>query len=147
AAYRAQAAAKTAVERQADAGHKTGVFSGHLAINPVTGEPIPVFTADYVLMGYGTGAIMAVPGGDERDFAFATAFDLPVVYTVAPEGGLDGVDGAYTGDGVAISSSNEKVSLDGMAVPEAKATMIDWLERTGVGTGTVTYRLRDWLFS
>ena len=87
AAYRAEAASKTAVERQADAGKKTGVFTGHLAANPVNGDLLPVFTADYVLMGYGTGAIMAVPGGDVRDFAFAEAFDLPVVYTVdAPEG-------------------------------------------------------------
>lgn len=74
AAYRAETAGRTAVERQADAGRKTGVFTGHLAINPVNGEPLPVFTADYVLMGYGTGAIMAVPGGDERDYAFAQAF-------------------------------------------------------------------------
>ncbi len=95
AAYRAQAAAKSAVERQADAGRKTGVFTGHLATNPVTGLLIPVFTADYVLMGYGTGAIMAVPGGDQRDFAFAEAFDLPVIHTVQPPEGFAG--GAWTG--------------------------------------------------
>jgi len=145
AAYRAEAAAKTAVERQADAGRKTGVFTGHLATNPVNGELLPVFTADYVLMGYGTGAIMAVPGGDERDYAFAQAFDVPVVYTVdAPEGTPDG---ARTGDGAIINSSNGSISLDGLSVPEAKAAMIAWLEERGIGEGTITYRLRDWLFS
>lgn len=145
AAYRAEAAAKTAVERQADAGRKTGVFTGHLATNPVNGALLPVFTADYVLMGYGTGAIMAVPGGDERDYAFAQAFDVPVIYTVdAPEGTPDG---ARTGDGAIINSSNDSISLDGLSVPEAKAAMIAWLEERGIGEGTVTYRLRDWLFS
>ena len=145
AAYRAEAAAKTAVERQADAGRKTGVFTGHLAINPVTGLPIPVFTADYVLMGYGTGAIMAVPGGDERDFAFAQAFELPVVLTVEPPEGFTG--GAWTGEGRIINSANEDLSLDGLTVAEAKRAIIDWLEARGIGTGTITYRLRDWLFS
>ncbi|WP_449385013.1 leucine--tRNA ligase [Cellulomonas soli] len=145
AAYRAESAAKTAVERQADAGRKTGVFTGHLAANPVNGELIPVFTADYVLMGYGTGAIMAVPGGDERDYAFAEAFDLPVVYTVdAPEGTPAG---ARTGDGAIIGSSNDEISLDGLDVPTAKAAIIAWLTERGIGEGTITYRLRDWLFS
>ncbi|WP_149202785.1 leucine--tRNA ligase [Actinotalea subterranea] len=143
--YRTASAAKTAVERQADAGRKTGVFTGHLAINPVNGEPIPVFTADYVLMGYGTGAIMAVPAQDERDWQFAEAFELPVVRTVAPPEGWEG--GAYTGDGPAINSSNEEISLDGMEVADAKATITAWLADKGLGTGTVTYRLRDWLFS
>ena len=146
--YRRQAAAKTAVERQADAGKKTGVFTGHLAINPVNGEYLPVFTADYVLMGYGTGAIMAVPGGDERDFAFAEAFELPVVHTVEPVGGFpEGFTGAYTGDGVAINSANDRVNLNGLGVAEAKAAMTAWLEAEGLGEGTTTYRLRDWLFS
>ncbi|MGN8246152.1 leucine--tRNA ligase [Cellulomonas soli] len=145
ASYRAESAAKTAVERQADAGRKTGVFTGHLAANPVNGALIPVFTADYVLMGYGTGAIMAVPGGDERDYAFAQAFDLPVVYTVdAPEGTPDG---ARTGDGAIIGSSNDEISLDGLDVPTAKAAIIAWLAERGIGEGTITYRLRDWLFS
>jgi leucyl-tRNA synthetase len=156
AAYRKAAAAKTAVERQADAGKKTGVFSGHLAINPLTGTCIPVFTADYVLMGYGTGAIMAVPGGDERDHAFATAFDLPVIYTVAPEDGLpEGFEGAWTGDGVAINSPAPDAGdipaadlvLNGLSVADAKAATIAWLEAHGIGEGTITYRLRDWLFS
>jgi leucyl-tRNA synthetase len=147
-AYRREAAAKTAVERQADAGKKTGVFTGHLAVNPVNGDTIPVFTADYVLMGYGTGAIMAVPGGDERDFAFAEAFELPVVHTVEPVGGLpEGHEGAWTGDGVAVRSANDEISLDGLGVAEAKARIIAWLEAQGTGAGTTTYRLNDWLFS
>lgn len=144
AAYRAEAAAKSAVERQADAGRKTGVFTGHLAINPVNHALIPVFTADYVLMGYGTGAIMAVPGGDERDFAFAQAYELPVVHTVQPP---EGHEGAWTGDGVVVNSSGEDLSLDGLDVPAAKRRTTDWLEERGYGEGTVTYRLRDWLFS
>ncbi|WP_407317329.1 leucine--tRNA ligase [Isoptericola halotolerans] len=148
AAYRAEAAAKTAVERQADAGKKTGVFTGHLAVNPVDGRTVPVFTADYVLMGYGTGAIMAVPGGDDRDHAFAEAFELPIVHTVEPAGGLpEGHQGAWTGDGVAVNSSNEEISLDGLGVADAKAKIIDWLEARGAGEGTTTYRLNDWLFS
>lgn len=143
--YRRQAAAKTAVERQQDAGRKTGVFTGHLATNPVTGEPLPVFTADYVLMGYGTGAIMAVPGGDARDFQFAEAFGLPVVHTVdAPDGTPPG---ARTGDGTLINSSNDEISLDGLDVTTAKERIVAWLTARGVGEGTVTYRLRDWLFS
>src|SRR5690606_11736689 len=146
--YRAAAAAKTAVERQADDA-KTGVFTGHLARNPVNGELIPVFTADYVLMGYGTGAIMAVPGGDQRDFDFARAYGLPVVRTVA-EAGVDPdapMDAAYDGDGTVVSSANDEMSLNGLDVETAKRTMTEWLEAKGVGTGTVTYRLRDWLFS
>ncbi|MBC7291049.1 MAG: leucine--tRNA ligase, partial [Actinotalea sp.] len=144
AAYRAEAAAKSAVERQADAGRKTGVFTGHLAINPVNHELIPVFTADYVLMGYGTGAIMAVPGGDERDHAFARAYELPVVHTVQPP---EGHEGAWTGDGVVVNSSGEDVSLDGLDVTAATRRIVDWLQERGYGQGTVTYRLRDWLFS
>ncbi|WP_098456284.1 leucine--tRNA ligase [Sanguibacter antarcticus] len=144
-AYARQTAGKTAVERQADAKQKTGVFTGIMARNPVNGALVPVFTADYVLMGYGTGAIMAVPGGDERDFAFAEAFELPVVYTV--DGPDDGAPGARTGHGAIINSANDEISLDGLAVPEAKSAMIAWLEQTGHGAGTITYRLRDWLFS
>ena len=145
AAYRAQTAAKTAVERQADAGTKTGVFTGHLAINPVNHELIPVFTADYVLMGYGTGAIMAVPAQDARDWDFATAFELPIVRTVRPPEGFDG--GPFVGDGPAMSSANDEISLDGMDVATAKAVITAWLEDKGLGVATVTYRLRDWLFS
>ena len=142
AAYRRETAGRTAVERQADAGRKTGVFTGHLAINPVNGQPLPVFTADYVLMGYGTGAIMAVPGGDERDYDFARAYELPVVYTVAGEG-----EGARTYDGAVINSSNDEISLDGLDVPAAKARIVAWLAARGQGEERTTYRLRDWLFS
>ncbi|HWS58228.1 MAG TPA: class I tRNA ligase family protein, partial [Actinotalea sp.] len=135
--YRARTAAKTAVERQADAGHKTGVFTGHLAINPVNHVPIPVFTADYVLMGYGTGAIMAVPAQDERDWDFATAFELPIVRTVQPPEGWQG--GAFTGDGPAINSANDSLDLDGLGVAQAKAATTAWLEARSLGVATVTY--------
>ncbi len=145
AAYRSAAATKTAIERQADAGRKTGVFTGHVAINPVNGEYIPVFTADYVLMGYGTGAIMAVPAHDQRDWDFARDFELPVVRVV--DGPGDIAEAAYVGDGVAVNSSHADLSLDGLSVSDAKRTITAWLEKHGIGRGTVTYRLRDWLFS
>ncbi|MDN3239383.1 leucine--tRNA ligase [Glycomyces tritici] len=141
-AYRAQAAAKTDVERQADAKEKTGVFTGGYATNPVNGENVPVFIADYVLAGYGTGAIMAVPAHDERDFAFAQAFDIPIVQVVAGEGEWDR-ESAFTADGTAVNSG----FLDGLRVAEAKARMIDWLVEHGRGEGATTFRLRDWLFS
>ncbi|GAB2965475.1 leucine--tRNA ligase [Micromonospora polyrhachis] len=146
-AYRKAAGAKTDVERQAETKEKTGVFVGAYATNPVTGTEIPIFIADYVLAGYGTGAIMAVPGQDERDWAFAEVFDLPIIRTVQPAEGFDGK--AYTGDGPAINSAAPErgLDLDGLAVVEAKARIIEWLEANGHGTGAVTYRLRDWLFS
>jgi leucyl-tRNA synthetase len=140
AAYRAQTAAKTDDERTADAKVKTGVFTGGYATNPVNGARIPVFVADYVLAGYGTGAIMAVPGQDERDWAFAEVFDLPIIRTVAAP---EGFDGAFTGDGPAVNSD----WLNGMGVVDAKASMISWLEQHGHGKGATTFRLRDWLFS
>ena len=144
--YQVSAAAKTDLDRQgADAKEKSGVFTGSFATNPVTGDPLPVFIADYVLMGYGTGAIMAVPGQDERDWDFAEAFELPIVRTVQPGEGFDGK--AFTGDGPAINSANDELDLNGMPVDEAKAAMIEHLERTGAGRGATTYRLRDWLFS
>src|SRR5690606_22666947 len=93
-------------------------------------------------------AIMAVPGGDQRDFDFAEAFELPVVHTVEPAGGLPPEHvGAYTGDGVAVNSTNDEVSLDGLGVADAKERIVAWLEAKGAGEGTTTYRLRDWLFS
>ena len=148
AAYRAAAAAKTDVERQAGSSEggkdKTGVFTGAYATNPVNGESIPVFIADYVLMGYGTGAIMAVPSGDQRDFEFATAYGLPIVPTLAEQ---EGLDEAYSGEGTVINSANETVSLNGLSVTDAKAHIITWLQDNGHGAGTTTYRLRDWLFS
>ena len=143
AAYRAAAAAKTDVERQENK-DKTGVFTGAYAVNPVNDESIPVFIADYVLMGYGTGAIMAVPSGDQRDFEFATAYGLPIVPTLAEQ---EGLDEAYSGEGTVINSSNETVSLNGLSVAEAKEHIITWLQDNGHGAGTTTYRLRDWLFS
>ncbi|MET8123969.1 leucine--tRNA ligase [Micromonospora sp. NPDC005189] len=146
-AYRKSAAAKTDVERQSDSKEKTGVFIGAYATNPVTGGQIPIFIADYVLAGYGTGAIMAVPAQDERDWAFAEVFELPIVRTVQPAEGFDGK--AYTGDGPAINSAAPERGLDlnGLGIVDAKATIIAWLEANGHGTGAVTYRLRDWLFS
>lgn len=138
--YVAEARNRSDVDRQ-ESKEKTGVDTGVRAINPATGEPIPVWAADYVLMGYGTGAIMAVPAQDQRDWDFAKAFGLPIVRTVQPQEGFDGE--AFTGDGPAINSG----FLDGMAIAEAKAAMIDWLEANGHGSRHVNYRLRDWLFS
>jgi leucyl-tRNA synthetase len=145
AAYRLQAGARSDVERQTEAREKTGVFLGSYATNPTTGTAIPVFIADYVLMGYGTGAIMAVPGQDERDWAFAEAFGLPIVRTVQPPDDWEGK--AYVGEGPAINSANAEVDLNGLDVADAKRRIIDWLEAGGHGRGTVTTKLRDWLFS
>ncbi len=146
AAYQLAASRKGDVERQTEGKDKTGVFTGSWATNPLTGERIPVFVADYVLMGYGTGAIMAVPGQDTRDWEFAEKFDIPIVRTVQPtEGHPD--DEPFLGDGVAINSANERISLDGLHVADAKARIIDFLEAEGLGEGTISYRIRDWLFS
>ena len=149
AAYRRFTSGRSDLDRQTgDAKDKTGVFTGSYATNPVSGTQIPVFVADYVLMGYGTGAIMAVPGQDQRDWDFAAKFDLPVVRTVQPSAGFDAEHGqAFTGNGPAINSSNGSLTLDGMDVDEAKKAMIDWLDENGAGRRAVTYRLRDWLFS
>lgn len=151
-AYRKQAAAKSDVERQAEAKDKTGVFTGAYATNPVSGEKVPVFIADYVLMGYGTGAIMAVPAHDARDFAFARAFELPMRCVVQPSDDRgtdpstwDDAFGSY--DAKLVNSANDEISLDGLGVAEAKARITDWLKEHGVGEGTVNFRLRDWLFS
>ncbi len=146
AAYQLAASRKGDVERQTEGRDKTGVFTGSWATNPVTGERIPVFVADYVLMGYGTGAIMAVPGQDVRDWEFAEKFDIPIVRTVQPDEGHPD-DEPFLGDGVAINSANDRVSLDGLHVADAKARIIEYLEDAGIGHGTVNYRIRDWLFS
>ncbi|WUH93556.1 leucine--tRNA ligase [Streptomyces sp. NBC_00433] len=152
AAYRKQAASKSDVERQAEAKDKTGVFTGAFAVNPVSGDPVPVFIADYVLMGYGTGAIMAVPAHDTRDFAFARAFELPMRCVVEPTDGR-GTDPATWDDAFAsydatiVNSAGSGISLDGLGVVEAKAAITAWLVERGIGEGTVNYRLRDWLFS
>jgi leucyl-tRNA synthetase len=141
AAYQRAAATKSDIERQSESREKTGVFLGVTARNPVNGAEVPVFIADYVLKDYGTGAIMAVPAEDQRDWDFASTFDLPVIRTVQPPEGWEGE--AYTGEGPAINSG----FLDGLAMAEAKAAMIDWLVDQGVGERQVTYKLRDWLFS
>ncbi len=139
-AYRLQTSQRSDLDRQVDAKTKTGVPTGAFAINPVNGNHIPVWIADYVLMGYGTGAIMAVPSEDDRDWAFAEQFGLPIVRTVQPP---DGWTGAYTADGPRINSG----FLDGMTMTDAKRAMIDHLVAEGTGQGTVNYKLRDWLFS
>jgi leucyl-tRNA synthetase len=146
AAYRLAASRKNDIERQSEGKDKTGVFTGGWATNPVTGTQVPVFIADYVLMGYGTGAIMAVPAQDERDWDFATAFDLPIVRTVQPSEGHD-ENTAFTGDGPAINSSNDDVDLNGLGVAQAKERITAYLAERGLGEATVTYKLRDWLFS
>ncbi len=145
AAYRAEASRTSDQDRLSDLRAKTGVFTGGWATNPVTDRAIPVFLADYVLMGYGTGAIMAVPAEDERDWAFAEAYDLDIVRTVQPPVGWEGE--AYTGDGPTINSTGPSVSLDGLGMVEAKARIIGWLEDQGHGREAVSYKLRDWLFS
>jgi leucyl-tRNA synthetase len=139
-AYAEEAARRSERTRMADTGRKTGAFTGAHAVNPVNGARIPIWIADYVLAGYGTGAIMAVPGHDERDHAFARTFGLPIVEVVA---GGDVHKEAYTGEGIAVSSG----FLDGLPTPRAKQRMIEWLEHEGKGSRTVSYKLRDWLFS
>jgi leucyl-tRNA synthetase len=140
-AYRNFASTKTDLERQAEGREKTGIFIGAYAINPVNDERMPIFIADYVLAGYGTGAIMAVPGQDQRDWDFAVEFDLPIVRTVEPPPDFEG--DAYLGDGPAINSG----FLDGLNVEDAKRKITEWLEQTDNGVGAVTYKLHDWLFS
>ncbi|WP_028561699.1 leucine--tRNA ligase [Paenibacillus pinihumi] len=139
-AYQEAAARKSDLERTDLAKDKTGVFTGAYAINPVNGAKTPVWIADYVLGGYGTGAIMAVPGHDQRDWEFAKQFNLPIIEVV--QGG-DVEKEAYSGDGAHINSG----LLDGLDNEQAIAAIISWLEKEGKGCGKVTYRLRDWLFS
>jgi leucyl-tRNA synthetase len=140
-AYVERAARMSEIDRTDATREKTGVWTGAYAMNPVNGERIPVYVADYVLMGYGTGAIMAVPGQDERDWEFAEKYGLPIIRTVQPPEDFDGK--AYLGDGPAINSA----FLDGLDVEGARERMIFWLQDNGVGRGAVTYRLRDWLIS
>ena len=142
--YRRTAAATSVADRQ-ESREKTGVFLGSYAVNPATGGNVPIFVADYVLTDYGTGAVMAVPGEDQRDWDFATKFGLDIVRTVQPPDDFAG--GAYTGNGLAINSANEEFSLDGLDIAEAKQRVIGWLEEKGHGHGTVQYKLRDWLFA
>jgi leucyl-tRNA synthetase len=152
AAYQAGAAAKNDFDRQNDGREKTGVFTGSYATNPVNGAQIPVWIADYVLMGYGTGAIMAVPCGDQRDFEFARRFGLDIVAIQEPTDGrgLDPStwDDAFVGDAPYANSSNDTLHLDGVTtVAEGTALTNEWLVAHGHGEATVTYKLRDWLFS
>jgi len=165
-AYRTQCAARSERDRMAESKEKTGVFTGANAINPVNDEKIPIYIADYVLMGYGTGAIMAVPAHDERDFEFARKFNLPIRAVVMPDeawlraespspnfdalalstGYLEDAGNfkkAFTGSGVAINSP----AIEGLATAEAKRRIIDKLEEDGAGHRAITYKLRDWLFS
>lgn len=146
-AYRDRTARRTERDRLAESieGIKTGADTGAKAVHPLTGAEIPIWIADYVLMGYGTGAIMAVPAHDERDHAFAKAKELPIVQVVAPEDGtdLDVQEGAFVGEGKAVNSP----VIDGRTTAEAKRTMIEHLEQEGKGRSRVTYKLRDWLFS
>ena len=139
--YCGEAARKSQGKRVADAHDRSGVETGARARHPATGKEVPVWVADYVLMGYGTGAIMGVPGEDQRDWEFAHEHSLPVIRTVQPPEGHE--DGAWTGEGVVINSD----FLNGLGMEAAKQTAIDWLERRGRGRARTAYRLRDWLFS
>lgn len=139
-AYIEKIQSKSDLERTDLAKEKTGVFTGAYAVNPVNGEKMPIWIADYVLASYGTGAIMAVPGHDERDYEFAKQFELPIIEVVA---GGDVQKEAYTGDGEHVNSG----FLNGMNKEDAIEKMIAWLEEKEIGTKKVTYRLRDWLFS
>ncbi len=144
--YVETASSRADVERMADQEDKTGVALGLSAINPATGETIPIWVADYVLMSYGHGAIMAVPGHDERDAAFATRFDLDIRTVVRSSNGPAG-EGCLTGDGLVINSSGDDLSLDDCTSEEAREAVIEWIEKKRIGDRQVRYRLRDWLFS
>ena len=154
--YVKAAGLKSELDRTDLSREKTGVFTGRYAINPVTGQRIPVWVADYVLTGYGTGAIMAVPAHDTRDFEFAKKFDLPVVCIMDPEGAGEALreevlagDACWTEDGIYIRSSNNDlgISIDGMNKEQGITIITGWLEERGLGRATVNYKIRDWLFS
>ncbi len=140
--YKTFAAGKSDLERTELAKEKTGVFTGAYALNPVNGEKIPIWIADYVLASYGTGAIMAVPAHDERDFEFAKKFNLPIIQVVQPPDAKTDWQG-FTDDGTAVNSG----FLNGLPTPEAKNKITAWLEEKGLGKKTINYKLRDWLFS
>ena len=160
--YRQKVGSMSEEDRITGRGEKSGVFTGGYATNPVTDEKIPILIADYVLISYGTGAIMAVPGHDQRDFEFAHKFSLPIRAVVMPPqawlqkmrvspedyvGRIDELGEAFVEDGQGIQSANEEVSLDGLPTPEAKRTITCWLVDSGLGRAAVKYKLRDWLFS
>ncbi|QCT39989.1 leucine--tRNA ligase [Candidatus Saccharibacteria bacterium oral taxon 955] len=139
--YISEAIKKSEIERSSEGKDKTGVFTGGYAINPANGEKVPIWVADYVLWGYGTGAIMAVPAHDERDFAFAEKFGLPIIEVVErPE---DTSEQCYHGEGLLVNSAQ----FDGMPSSEAREQIVSWLEQQGSGRSKVTYRMRDWLIS
>ena len=142
--YVEQAKNRSDMERQvASEKEKTGVFTGAYAINPVNGAKIPIWVADYVLISYGSGAIMAVPAHDERDHAFAKKFDIDIIQVISSPVGVDVQETAWTEDGVLVNSGK----FSGLSVDEAKNSIISWLEEEGIGTREVNYKLRDWLFS
>jgi leucyl-tRNA synthetase len=144
-AYQDQARRQSEIERLSTEKEKTGVFTGAYAVNPVNGAEIPIWISDYVLMGYGTGAIMAVPAHDERDFQFATLFGLPIVEVIAPPEGPQGtLSEAYTGDGVMVNS----MQFDGLSAPGAAfEAIVEWLGEKKRARKTVNFKLRDWLIS
>ena len=144
--YKTDVAKKSDLERTELAREKTGVFTGAYAINPVNGERIPIWIADYVLASYGTGAIMAVPAHDTRDFEFAQKFKLPIVQVVQPPDAKTDWQG-FVGDGTSVNSTGPEVSLNGLPTAEAKRKITDWLESKALGKRTINYKLRDWLFS
>ncbi len=139
--YIEEASKKSDLDRTELNKQKTGVFLGEYAINPVNNNKIPIWISDYVIMSYGTGAIMAVPGQDQRDYDFAKRFDLPIIRTVDVPKNYEGE--AFTGNGAAINSE----FLNGLYIDDAKNKIINWLEKEGRGERTVHFKLRDWLFS
>ena len=141
--YIAAAAVKSDMERTELAKEKTGVFTGAFAINPVNGKKIPVWISDYILISYGTGAIMAVPGHDQRDFEFAKKFDLPIIQVVSRDGTRSTLEAADPTDGIAVNSGE----FDGLATAEFKKRIVEWAEKKGIGARAVNYKLRDWIFS
>ncbi len=151
--YRESAARKSDMDRTELNLEKSGVFTGSYAVNPVNGHKIPIWIADYVLISYGTGAIMAVPAHDSRDFEFAVKFKLPIKAIIMPEdenvvGDVLKGDACWTGDGKMINSANnDGLDINGMGVEDSKRTTTEWLEKRGIGKAAVKYKLRDWLFS
>ncbi len=141
--YVLKARMKSDLERTDLAKEKTGVFTGAYAINPVNGEKIPIWISDYILISYGTGAIMAVPAHDERDFEFAKKFNLPIVQVVSKDGSLYELKEAYTEEGIAVNSGQ----FNGLKTAEFKKKIVEWLEEKGIGKKAVNYKLRDWIFS
>ncbi|MBN1523390.1 MAG: leucine--tRNA ligase [Spirochaetales bacterium] len=141
--YKTTANSKSDLERTELAKDKTGVFTGAYAINPVNNKKVPVWISDYILMSYGTGAIMAVPGHDERDFEFAKKFDIPIIQVVSRDGTFHELKEAFTEDGVAVNSGE----FDGLPTKEFKEKITDWLDKKGKGKKAVNYKLRDWIFS